>query len=69
VPDVLISGHHRRIALWQYRRALELTRERRPDLFERYLDEYGDGGTLSSALGKEEKAILAELSVTSLSKL
>jgi tRNA (guanine37-N1)-methyltransferase len=62
VPEVLTSGHHRRIALWQYRRALELTKERRPDLFGIYLREYGEGGASSSVLGKEEKAILAEIS-------
>ncbi|MDR1043184.1 MAG: tRNA (guanosine(37)-N1)-methyltransferase TrmD [Clostridiales Family XIII bacterium] len=68
-PEVLLSGHHRRIGLWQYRHALELTKERRPDLFRKYLDEHGEGGASSSGLGKEERAILAEVSVTSLSKL
>jgi tRNA (guanine37-N1)-methyltransferase len=60
-PDVLTSGHHRRIELWQYRRALELTKERRPDMFGRYLNEYGGNGASSSALGKEERKILAEV--------
>lgn len=32
VPDVLFSGHHARIAQWRRERAMELTRERRPDL-------------------------------------
>jgi len=32
VPDVLLSGHHARIAAWRRDQALELTRLRRPDL-------------------------------------
>lgn len=36
VPEVLLSGHHLNIHLWQYEQALAFTKERRPDLFERY---------------------------------
>ncbi len=32
VPDVLISGHHAKIDKWRDEKALELTRELRPDL-------------------------------------
>ncbi len=32
VPDILLSGHHERVAQWRRERALELTRLRRPDL-------------------------------------
>lgn len=32
VPEVLQSGHHANIAAWRQQRALERTRERRPDL-------------------------------------
>jgi tRNA (guanine37-N1)-methyltransferase len=32
VPEILFSGHHAQIAGWRRERALELTRERRPDL-------------------------------------
>ena len=32
VPDVLLSGHHARIAEWRREQQLERTRERRPDL-------------------------------------
>ena len=32
VPDILLSGNHAEIARWRRRRALERTRERRPDL-------------------------------------
>ena len=34
VPDVLISGHHEKIDQWRKEKALELTREKRPDLLE-----------------------------------
>jgi tRNA (guanine37-N1)-methyltransferase len=33
VPEVLLSGDHRRINRWRRREALRATRERRPDLF------------------------------------
>ncbi len=34
VPDVLLSGHDRKIAEWQHEQALSRTRERRPDLLD-----------------------------------
>jgi len=38
VPEVLISGHHANIREWQLERSVELTRERRPDLLENFLN-------------------------------
>ena len=38
VPDVLLSGNHQEIELWRWDQALELTRERRPDMFRKYID-------------------------------
>lgn len=35
VPDVLISGDHKKIEEWRYNKALEKTKERRPDLLEK----------------------------------
>jgi tRNA (guanine37-N1)-methyltransferase len=35
VPEVLLSGDHRRIERWRRRESLRATRERRPDLFEK----------------------------------
>jgi tRNA (guanine37-N1)-methyltransferase len=32
VPDVLLSGHHAQVAAWRRRKALERTRENRPEL-------------------------------------
>ena len=37
VPAVLLSGNHKEIAAWRHERSLELTKERRPDLYEAYL--------------------------------
>lgn len=37
VPEVLVNGDHKRIALWQFEQSLRLTKERRPDLFEAYI--------------------------------
>ena len=37
VPEVLVSGDHRRIRDWRRAQAERLTRERRPDLWERHL--------------------------------
>jgi tRNA (guanine37-N1)-methyltransferase len=36
VPDVLLGGHHAEIAKWRRERSMERTRERRPDLWERF---------------------------------
>jgi tRNA (guanine37-N1)-methyltransferase len=36
VPEVLLSGHHERIAAWRFRQSEEATRARRPDLWARY---------------------------------
>jgi tRNA (guanine37-N1)-methyltransferase len=37
VPEVLISGHHEKVKTWRRRQAEAVTRERRPDLWQRYL--------------------------------
>lgn len=36
VPEVLLSGHHGSIETWRRRRAEEITRQRRPDLWARH---------------------------------
>jgi tRNA (guanine37-N1)-methyltransferase len=48
VPEVLLSGDHRRIERWRRCEALRATRERRPDLFARL------------ALTEEDRRLLAE---------
>ena len=51
VPEVLFSGDHLKIHLWQYENSLRLTKKQRPDLFEVYLRSEKD-------LTKQEKKIL-----------
>jgi hypothetical protein len=54
VPEVLISGNHTLIHLWQFEKSLELTKERRPDLWENFLKK-------ESMLTKDEKKILKKI--------
>lgn len=51
VPEVLLSGNHQEVDLWRWEQALALTKEKRPDLFEKYLENVGK-------LNKKESAIL-----------
>jgi len=37
VPSVLLSGHHENIAKWRKAQQIERTRQRRPDLYQRWL--------------------------------
>jgi tRNA (guanine37-N1)-methyltransferase len=37
VPEALLSGHHAEIAKWRRAQAEDRTRERRPDLYEKYV--------------------------------
>jgi tRNA (guanine37-N1)-methyltransferase len=41
IPEVLLSGHHGRIAAWRRTQAERLTRERRPDLWRAHLARAG----------------------------
>ena len=36
VPEILLSGNHKEIAQWRLKNALENTKNRRPDLWEKY---------------------------------
>jgi tRNA (guanine37-N1)-methyltransferase len=54
VPEVLFNGNHRLIALWKYERSLAITKEKRPDLFDKYLEN-------SKGLTKEEQKILTKI--------
>jgi len=38
VPEVLISGHHANIEKWRMEQSLLRTKEKRPDLYEKYLE-------------------------------
>ncbi len=51
VPEVLVSGNHEKIDLWRFEESLRLTRERRPDLFQQFLQKSKD-------LSKGEQKVL-----------
>jgi len=38
VPDVLLSGHHAEIAKWRLEMSMQITKERRPDLWRIYIN-------------------------------
>ncbi|MEL6584528.1 MAG: tRNA (guanosine(37)-N1)-methyltransferase TrmD [Pseudomonadota bacterium] len=42
VPEVLLSGHHQRIAEWRRDQSERLTKERRPDLWRAYAEGHTD---------------------------
>ena len=57
VPEVLLSGNHKVIALWQLEKGCEITKERRPDLWEAFLQ---DEERLAG-LSKQEKKIIEKV--------
>ena len=38
VPEILMSGHHENIEKWRHEMSLQRTKERRPDLYEKYVE-------------------------------
>lgn len=45
VPDVLLSGNHLAIAQWRKAQQIQRTRDRRPDLYTRWLAQEEEGGS------------------------
>jgi tRNA (guanine37-N1)-methyltransferase len=41
IPEVLLSGDHKKIAEWRHQKQIEITKARRPDLWDAY--QKGDG--------------------------
>ena len=54
VPEVLMSGDHKRIRRWRLKQSLARTRKRRPELFAEWLAQ--------RSLTAEETQLLAEIS-------
>lgn len=54
VPEVLLSGNHKAIALWQFEKGCEVTMQRRPDLWERFMKN-------TNGLSKQEKKIVEKV--------
>lgn len=44
VPKVLLSGNHAEVDKWRLEKSIEITRERRPDLYEKYLERRKQNG-------------------------
>lgn len=59
VPEVLLGGNHKLIALWRLRQSLLLTKERRPELFKAFIDEERE-------FSRDELKIIEEIMKTDL---
>jgi tRNA (guanine37-N1)-methyltransferase len=60
VPEVLLSGHHENIRRWRLKQSLLRTRERRPELFAKWLAQR------ARSLSKEEAQLLREIELQEL---
>jgi tRNA (guanine37-N1)-methyltransferase len=60
VPEVLLSGHHENIRRWRLKQSLLRTRERRPELFAKWLARH------AHSLSREETHLLREIEVEEL---
>ena len=56
VPEVLLSGHHEKIRLWQLEQRIERTRQRRPDLLEKM--QAGNGTEVAQILKRLQSSEL-----------
>ena len=36
VPEILLSGHHEKVKVWRQTQSEDITKKRRPDLWEKY---------------------------------
>jgi tRNA (guanine37-N1)-methyltransferase len=58
VPEILLSGHHENIRRWRLKQSLLRTRERRPELFAKWLAQRSNN---ARGLSKEEAQLLREI--------
>lgn len=42
VPEVLLCGDHKKVTEWQEQESLEITRLKRPDMYEKYLSDHAE---------------------------
>lgn len=42
VPEILLSGDHKKVTEWQLEKSLEITKIKRPDLYEKYLLDHAE---------------------------
>lgn len=54
VPEVLVSGNHKKIDLWRFEQALIITKKQRPDIFDNYVKNHSD-------LDKDEQKVMEKV--------
>lgn len=55
VPEILLSGDHKKIDLWRFKQAMRLTKERRPDMWQEFVEKFrADENTYS----KKERLLI-----------
>ncbi|SEK47350.1 tRNA (guanine37-N1)-methyltransferase [Butyrivibrio sp. ob235] len=56
VPPVLLSGNHANVDVWRFQKSLERTKERRPELYDKYVEEHPEQFT-PKAIKKRNKIL------------
>ncbi|SDB48852.1 tRNA (guanosine(37)-N1)-methyltransferase TrmD [Butyrivibrio sp. INlla16] len=56
VPPVLLSGNHANVDVWRFQKSLERTKERRPELYNKYVEEHPEQFT-PKAIKKRNKIL------------
>ncbi len=55
VPEVLLCGDHKKVAEWQTEQAMEMTRQKRPDMYSKYLKDHAE--ELAEKAAREAKRL------------
>ena len=55
VPEVLLSGDHKKIGLWRFEQAMRLTKERRPDMWQKFVEKFR---AAEKAYSKKERLLI-----------
>ena len=55
VPDVLLNGNHKEINTWRLEQAEAITKENRPDLYEKYLIQHPERDEKNISISKKKK--------------
>ena len=58
VPEVLLSGDHKKIGLWRFEQAMRLTKERRPDMWQKFVEKFR---AAEKAYSKKERLLIESL--------
>ena len=55
VPEVLLSGDHKKIGLWRFEQSMRITKERRPDMWQEFVEKFR---TDEKAYPKKERLLI-----------